>query len=356
MNRSTTIALGIVTGFLFSATTPAAHAEPSHPDSARFTFGGSTIWEAVSHAEQGFFEVALSEDPVSRFMEWVEHGTVTDLCYAMVGIHYFDEALFAEVREEYSGRDLVIWEQSGCLVEGERVESVFERIASGAYAGRVERGIEQGEPPIFRWEETDSRRREIGDNDWLEGFVPYVEENEVDPQTDRPWIWVTEVEVEIDETNPALQIFKHDMFKRIRVLILEDGEPWLVAKDLAAELEYSKTADMLRFIDKEYRLKRATADFTVARFSAKARQILLINRHGILQLAKHLSPEFRARVTEGNVEIDETNPALQVFTHEMFVQAQPEADPGRRRALAGRKGPGGGVEVFENRLYAEVYR
>ena len=210
MNRSTTIALGIVTGFLFSAaTTPALHAEPSHPDSSRFTFGGSTIWEAVSHAEQAFFEVALSEDPIGRFMEWVEHGTVTDVCYAMVGIHYFDEALFEEIREEYSGRDLVIWEQSGCLVEGERVESVFERIASGAYARRVERGIEQGEPPIFRWEEAGGRRREIGDDDWLEGWVPYIEQEEVDRQTGRPWIWVTEEEERPAEVRDAPERVLH---------------------------------------------------------------------------------------------------------------------------------------------------
>ena len=194
MNRSTTIALGIVAGFLFSAATPALPAEPSTPGSARFTFGGSDRWGVVSGAEKALFEVALSEDPVDRFMEWVEQGTVTDLCYAMVGVQYFDEALFEELREEYSGRDLVIWVQSGCLIEDERVENVFERIALGAYARRVERGIEQGEPPIFRWEETDSRPREIRDDDWLEGWVPYIEQEEVDRQTGRPLIWVTEEE------------------------------------------------------------------------------------------------------------------------------------------------------------------
>ena len=223
MNRSTTIALGIVTGFLFSATTPVAHAEPSHPGSTRFTFGGS-VWGTVSYAENEFFKIALSEDPVDRLKEWVEHGTVTDLCYAMVGIHYFDETLFAELREEYSGRDLVIWDQIGCLVDSQPLEVVFERIGSGAYTRRVELGIERGGPPVYRWDEGAYGGRDERDDDWtleslidfddeggdvparaavvigdMPGFLLHPEEEVGDALvTERPWIWVSE-----DEERPT---------------------------------------------------------------------------------------------------------------------------------------------------------
>jgi len=88
------------------------------------------------------------------------------------------------------------------------------------------------------------------------------------------------------------------VFKRARVLILEDGEPRLVAKDLAAELKYSKTADMLRFIDEDYRLKLGGAESAPSGFNKATRYFYVINRHGVNQIIFKADKKFRKWIFE----------------------------------------------------------
>jgi prophage antirepressor-like protein len=52
-----------------------------------------------------------------------------------------------------------------------------------------------------------------------------------------------------------LQIFKNSEFGEIRVIMI-DGEPWFVAKDIADALKYSETSTMLRRLDNDEKADR----------------------------------------------------------------------------------------------------
>lgn len=69
-----------------------------------------------------------------------------------------------------------------------------------------------------------------------------------------------------------LQTFTNDMFGQIRTTII-DGEPWFVAKDIAAVLGYSETNALTKRLDKE--------DFISDKLSGMNMKSILINESGL---------------------------------------------------------------------------
>lgn len=77
-----------------------------------------------------------------------------------------------------------------------------------------------------------------------------------------------------------IQIFSNNEFGDIRTVII-DGEPWFVAKDIAEKLGYAKTFSMTKQIDEEDKQIFDCSSQEDANFSAKARNVGIINESGL---------------------------------------------------------------------------
>ena len=53
-----------------------------------------------------------------------------------------------------------------------------------------------------------------------------------------------------------VKVFESKDFGQVRTIII-DGEPWFVAKDISDRLGYAQTANMLKLIDDDDRVKKA---------------------------------------------------------------------------------------------------
>lgn len=77
-----------------------------------------------------------------------------------------------------------------------------------------------------------------------------------------------------------IKIFENPDFGEIRTIII-DGEPWFVAKDISDKLGYTRTSSMTKQIDEEDRMIFDCTSQAHPNFSAKVRQIGIINESGL---------------------------------------------------------------------------
>lgn len=77
-----------------------------------------------------------------------------------------------------------------------------------------------------------------------------------------------------------IKIFENPDFGEIRTIII-DGEPWFVAKDISEKLGYTRTSSMTKQIDEEDRMIFDCTSQAHPNFSAKIRQIGIINESGL---------------------------------------------------------------------------
>jgi len=75
-----------------------------------------------------------------------------------------------------------------------------------------------------------------------------------------------------------VQVFPNEEFGPVRVVMI-DGEPWFVAKDVAEALGYSETSKMMRRLDEDEFRKIASPDLGGA--NSMAREFLIINESGL---------------------------------------------------------------------------
>jgi len=82
---------------------------------------------------------------------------------------------------------------------------------------------------------------------------------------------------------PALQIFEHNNFGKVRIIIL-DSEPWFVAKDVTQALGYKNSPDALKkHVDAED--KQVLQKSQNATFDIPTRGLAIINESGLYCLA-----------------------------------------------------------------------
>ncbi|RLD10034.1 MAG: hypothetical protein DRI56_03160 [Chloroflexota bacterium] len=91
-----------------------------------------------------------------------------------------------------------------------------------------------------------------------------------------------------------LQIFVNQDFGEIRVVDRE-GEPWFVAKDIAAILGYSETWAMTKLLDDDEQQKLETNAALVSKSRGGARTYVIINESGLYHaIIKSTKPEAKA--------------------------------------------------------------
>lgn len=78
----------------------------------------------------------------------------------------------------------------------------------------------------------------------------------------------------------SIQVFSNPEFGDVRMIII-NGEPWFVAKDIAEKLGYAKTFSMTKQIDKDDKQIFDCSSQEDTSFSVKARKIGIINESGL---------------------------------------------------------------------------
>lgn len=76
-----------------------------------------------------------------------------------------------------------------------------------------------------------------------------------------------------------IQIFSNSEFGEIRTVVI-DGEPWFIAKDISERLGYAQTANMLKIVEPEDKMKKPSSELDDT-FSKFASEISLINESGL---------------------------------------------------------------------------
>lgn len=76
-----------------------------------------------------------------------------------------------------------------------------------------------------------------------------------------------------------VKVFESKDFGQVRTIII-DGEPWFVAKDISDRLGYAQTANMLKLIDDDDRVKKASSNLD-GPFSKFVTNLYFINESGL---------------------------------------------------------------------------
>lgn len=87
-----------------------------------------------------------------------------------------------------------------------------------------------------------------------------------------PEIAPVETETNTPTSASSVQIFNNPEFRDVRV-VMQDGEPWFVGKDVADKLGYAQTSNMMKRID--------TEDFMSSILDGMNMKSILINESGL---------------------------------------------------------------------------